>query len=115
MSDIQHKEWFITELLYYIRLPLMQQNIATQSEDLEIAMKLEASLVGENATSMNQIQTQLVKPLASLQYMKPRSVSQYSIASMAFKKCGTNVATNHSLCCTSLIPKLTFAINILNH
>ena len=37
----------------------MQQKIATQSEDLEIAMKLEALLVGENVAGMNQIQAQL--------------------------------------------------------
>ena len=45
MSDVHHKEWFITVLVPYIRLPLMQQKIATQSEALEIMMKLEASLV----------------------------------------------------------------------
>ena len=38
----------------------MQQKIVTQSEDMEIAMKLEASLVGKNGIGMNQIQTQLV-------------------------------------------------------
>ena len=37
----------------------MQQNIATQSEALETIMKLEASLVGETAVGMNQIQTHL--------------------------------------------------------
>ena len=59
MRDIQHKEGFIATLLSQIRLSLMQQNIGTQSEALEIAMKLETSPVGENAVSMNQIQTQL--------------------------------------------------------
>ena len=59
MSNIQHKEWFIATLLSHIRLPLMQQKIATQSEALEIAMKLEASLVGKNAVGMNQIHTQV--------------------------------------------------------
>ena len=46
MRDIQHKEWFIMVLLSHIRLSLMEQNIVTQSEALEIAMKLEASPVG---------------------------------------------------------------------
>ena len=55
MSDIQHKEWFIVALLTHIQLPLMQQNIATQSEALDITMKLEASSVGENAVGMSQI------------------------------------------------------------
>ena len=55
MSEIQHKEWFIALFLSHIRLPLMQHKITTQSEALEIAMKLEASHVGENAVKMNQI------------------------------------------------------------
>ena len=61
MSDIQHKEWFITVLVPHIRMPLMQQKIATQSEALEIAMKLEASHVDETGVGMNQIQSQLAK------------------------------------------------------
>ena len=59
MRDIQHKEWFIAALVPDIRLSLMQQTIATQSEALEIAMKLEASPVGKNVVSMNQIQKKL--------------------------------------------------------
>ena len=46
MSDVQHKEWFITALVQHFRQQLMQQNIATQSEDLETVMKSEASPVG---------------------------------------------------------------------
>ena len=56
ISDVQHKEWFITVLVLHIQQPLMQQNIVTQSEDLEIAMNLEASPIGETAVGMNQIQ-----------------------------------------------------------
>ena len=37
----------------------MQQKIATQKEDLEITMKIEASLVGEIGVGMNQIQFQM--------------------------------------------------------
>ena len=55
MSDVQHKEWFIVALVPHIRHPLMKQKIATQTEALEIAMKLEASLVGETVVGMNQI------------------------------------------------------------
>ena len=39
----------------------MQKNIVTQSEALEIAMKLEASPIGEIVVSMNEIQAQLEK------------------------------------------------------
>ena len=55
MIDIQHKEWFIATLVPHIRQQLMQQKIATQSEALEIAMKLEASPVGESVVGMDQI------------------------------------------------------------
>ena len=59
MSDVQHKEWFIAALVPHIQKTLMQKNITTQSQALEIAMKLEASPVGESAVGMNQIQAQL--------------------------------------------------------
>ena len=55
MSDVQHKEWFIIVLVPHIWQPLMHQNIATQSKDLEIEMKLEASPIGEIAIGMNKI------------------------------------------------------------
>ena len=55
MSDVQHKEWFIAALLLHIRIPLMHQNIVSQAEALELAMKLESSLVGENGAGMMQI------------------------------------------------------------
>ena len=70
MSDVQHKEWFIVVLVPHIRQPLMQQKIVTQSEALETAMKLEASLVREFAVGMNQIQAQLVNLTLQLQYIK---------------------------------------------
>ena len=70
MSDIQHKECFIAALVPHIRQPLMQQKIATKSEALEIAMKLEASLVGENAVGMNQIHAQLQNITLQLQDIK---------------------------------------------
>ena len=57
MRGIHPKEWFIVALLTYIILSLMQQKIATHIEALEIAMKLEASPIGENVVNMTQIQT----------------------------------------------------------
>ena len=59
MSYVQHKEWFIVVLLPHIRGPPMQQKIATQMEALELAMKLEASPIGDGAAGMIQIQSQL--------------------------------------------------------
>ena len=53
-------------VVLHIQQPLMQQNIPTQSEDLETAMKLEASPVGESTVEMNQIQAQLANPMLQL-------------------------------------------------
>ena len=52
MSDVQHKAWFITVLVPHIRVPLVQQNMATQIEALELAMNLEASPIGDGAIGM---------------------------------------------------------------
>ena len=57
-------------LVPHIWQPLMQQKIVTQSEALEITMKLEASPVGENEVGMNQIQTQLENLMLQLQDIK---------------------------------------------
>jgi hypothetical protein len=46
IPDKQNKEWFIVSLLPHIRVPLMQQKVASQAEALEITMKLEATPVG---------------------------------------------------------------------
>ena len=48
----------------------MQQNIATQSDTLEIFMKLEASPIRENVVDMNQIQVQLANLTIQLQDTK---------------------------------------------
>jgi hypothetical protein len=45
----------------------MQQKIVSQSEALEIAMKLEASPVGENGAGMAQVQSQLAVLTIQLQ------------------------------------------------
>ena len=73
MSDVQHKEWFIAALVPHIRIPLIQQNIVTQSESLEIAIKLEVSPVGETGFGMNLIQAQLEKLMIQLQDIKKGS------------------------------------------
>ena len=57
MSDVQHKEWFIDALLLHIRFPLMQENIVSHIEALEVAMKLEALPIRENGAIMMQIQS----------------------------------------------------------
>ena len=72
MSGLQHKEWFIAALLPHIRGPLMQQKITMQMEALKLAMKLEASPIGDGATGMIQIQSQLANLTLQLQDMKRR-------------------------------------------
>ena len=52
LSNVQHKEWFISTLLPHIRGPLKQQKIESQTKALELAMKLEASPNGDGAAGM---------------------------------------------------------------
>lgn len=51
----QHQEWFIVALLPHIKLPLMQQKITSQFKGLELAMKLEASPIGDTNVGVQQI------------------------------------------------------------
>jgi hypothetical protein len=48
IPDEQNEEWFIASLLPHIIVPLMQQNIPSQAEALEISMKLESTPMGES-------------------------------------------------------------------
>ena len=70
LSDVQHKEWFIAALVSHIWQLLMQHKTVTQREALEIAMKLEASPIGESAPGMNQIEVQLANLALQLQDIK---------------------------------------------
>ena len=70
VSSQQHQEWFIVVLLPHIRLPLMQQKVTSQSEALEIAMRLEASLMSKSTLGMDQLQKQLVNITLELQSLK---------------------------------------------
>ena len=54
--DVHHKKCFIVVLLPHICVPLMEHKRVSQIEDLEIVMKLEASLVEETGARMAQIQ-----------------------------------------------------------
>jgi hypothetical protein len=53
IPDKQNKEWFIAALLPHIRVPLMQQKIASQEEALDISMKLESTPMGECSLGMS--------------------------------------------------------------
>ena len=66
----QHQEWFIAVVLPHIWLPLMQQKVTSQSESLEIVMRLEASPVSDSMMGMDQLQKQLVNITLELQSLK---------------------------------------------
>jgi hypothetical protein len=66
----QHKEWFIIALLPHIRVPLMQQKVASYAEALEIAMKLEETPVGETNPGMSQTLNQLTSLSLQVEDMK---------------------------------------------
>ena len=59
MSDVQHKQWFIKTMIPHIRVPLMQQNIVSQSDALSLSIKLEASPDEETSAGMMYIQSKL--------------------------------------------------------
>lgn len=63
----RHQEWFIVVLLPHIRLPLMQQKVASQAQELEIVMNLEVSHIVETSFGMAQIQSQLINITLQLQ------------------------------------------------
>jgi hypothetical protein len=70
IPDEHNKEWFIATLLPHIRVPLMQQKIASQSEVLEITMKLESTPMGESNSGMSQILSQLTSLSLQVEDMK---------------------------------------------
>jgi hypothetical protein len=70
IPDEQNKEWFIASLLPHIRVPLMQQKIASQAETLEIALKLKSTPMAESSSGMSQILSQLTILSLQVKYMK---------------------------------------------
>jgi hypothetical protein len=70
IPDEHKKEWFSVSLLPHIRVPLMQQKIASQAEALEISMKLESTPIGESSSGMSQILSQLTSLSLQVEYMK---------------------------------------------
>jgi hypothetical protein len=70
IPDEQNKEWFIAAVLPHIRVPLMQQKIASQPKSLEIAMKLESTSMGESSSSISQIMSQLTSLSLQVEDMK---------------------------------------------
>ena len=70
IPDEQNKEWFIVALLPQIRVPLMQQKIASQAKALEIIVKLESAPMGESISGMSQILSQLTSLSLQVEDMK---------------------------------------------
>jgi hypothetical protein len=70
IPDEKNKEWFIAALLPHIIFPLMQQNIDSQAEALDIIMKLELSPMGESSLGMSQILSHLTSLSLQVEDMK---------------------------------------------
>jgi hypothetical protein len=70
IPDEKNKEWFIAALLPHIIFPLMQQNIDSQAEALDITMKLELSPMGESSSGMSQILSHLTSLSLQVEDMK---------------------------------------------
>jgi hypothetical protein len=70
IPDEQNKEWFIASFLPHIRVPLIQQNMASRTEALGIAMKLELAPMGESSLGMSQILSQLTSLSLQVEDMK---------------------------------------------
>jgi hypothetical protein len=81
-----NKEWFIVSLLPHIRVPLMQQKIASQVEALDIAMKLESTPMGESCSGMSQILSQLTSLSLQVEDMK-RDKGKYKREDIWFIRC----------------------------
>lgn len=68
--DMTHKKWFISRLFPHIKASLMQQKVVSQSEAIDIAMRLEASPIRAFDIGVSQIQMQLAE--LTLKYMTRR-------------------------------------------
>ena len=63
-------EWFIAMLFPHIWVPLMQQNIESQKEALELEMKLKSLSIDDGAAGIVQIQSQLANLTIQIQDIK---------------------------------------------
>jgi hypothetical protein len=70
IPDEKNKKWFIATLLPRIRVPMMQQKVASQAEALEISMKIESPPLGESNSGMSQILIQLTSLSLQVKNMK---------------------------------------------
>ena len=70
IASQKHQEWFIVVLLPHIKLPPMQQKVASQAKALEIVMKLEASPLAKISFGMQQIESHLSNLTLQLQDIK---------------------------------------------
>ena len=59
LTDGQHREWFVDSLLPHLRVALSQQEIMTQAEALEIAIRLHETPMQDPNLGVQQIHAQL--------------------------------------------------------
>ena len=59
LMDGQHRVWFVASLTPHLRMALSQQNLSTQTEALEMAMRLHETPIQDLGLGEQQIHTQL--------------------------------------------------------
>lgn len=63
LTDAKHCVWFVASLTPHLRTTLSQQNISAQAEAIEIAMRLNEMLIQDLGLGVQQIHTQIKKPM----------------------------------------------------
>ena len=70
LIDGHHREWFVALLLPHLRVALLQQKITTQTEALEIAMRLYKTPMQDPNMGVQQIHAQLKNLCLEMQSLK---------------------------------------------
>ena len=55
----QHRAWFVVSLTPHLRMTLLQQNISTQTEALEMEMRLHETPIQDPSLGVQKIHAQL--------------------------------------------------------
>ena len=59
--DGHHRAWFVASLMPHLRMTLSQQNLSTQAEALEIAIRLHETPIQDPSLGVQKIYEQLEK------------------------------------------------------
>ena len=70
LTDGQHCTWFVVSLTPHLRTVLSQQNLSTQAEALEMAMRLHEIPIQDHGLRVQKIHTQLQNLWLEMQSLK---------------------------------------------